>query len=144
MTSTVVVHRSAGEATEGRVRRWVVGCAVAEGIGMTAASTAAVLANGWGDDARVLALTAVVLGGLVEGTALGVVQARLLRTVLGPRARAWALTTVAVAGLGWAAASAPQTLSGGDSGAPPPVALVLAGRPGWAWRWALCSVPLRH
>jgi len=129
MTSTVVVHRSASDATEGRVRRWVVGCAVAEGIGMTAASTAALLANGWADDARVLALTAVVLGGLVEGTALGVIQARLLRAVLGPRARAWALTTVAVAGLGWAAASAPQTL-GGDSGPPPPLGLVLAGAAG--------------
>jgi len=97
---------------------------------MTAASAAAVLANGWGDQARMLALTVVVLGGLVEGTALGVVQARLLRTALGPRARAWALTTVAVAGLGWAAASAPQTLSGGDSGPPPPVGLVLAGAAG--------------
>lgn len=130
MTSTVIVPGSVGDATDGRVRRWVVGCALAEGIGMTAASAAALLATGWGGDARALALTVVVLGGLVEGTALGVVQARLLRAVLGPRVWAWALTTIAVAGLGWAAASAPQVLSGDSGGAPPPVGLVLAGAAG--------------
>jgi len=129
MTSTPV-RPSATETTDGRVRAWVVGCAVAEGIGMTAASSAALLANGMSDDARVLALVVIVLGGLVEGTALGVIQARLLRTVLGPRAWAWALTTVAVAGLGWAGASAPQALSGDSGGAPPPVGLVLAGAAG--------------
>jgi hypothetical protein len=44
--------------------------------------------------------------------------------------RAWALITIAVAGLGWAAASAPQTLSGDAGGAPPPVGVVLAGAAG--------------
>ena len=97
---------------------------------MTAASAAAVLANGWGEDARALALTVVVLGGLVEGVALGVIQARLLRAVLGPRVRTWALTTIAVAGLGWAAASAPQTLNGDSGAAAPPIGLVLAGAAG--------------
>ncbi len=128
MTSTTSVR--AAPAAPARVRAWVVGCAAAEGIGMTAASAAAVTANGL-DDSRGLALALVVAGGLVEGTAVGVVQARLLRDVLGSRARAWALVTVAVAGLGWAAASAPATLgSSGDSGSPPPLGLVLAGAAG--------------
>lgn len=130
MTSTAVVHGSVGSASDGHVRRWVVGCAIAEGVGMTAASAAAVLANGWGDDDRALGLTVVVLGGLVEGVALGVIQARLLRSVLGPRVRAWGVTTIAVAGLGWAAASAPQALGGDSGGAPPPVGLVLVGAAG--------------
>jgi hypothetical protein len=130
MTSTASTRASAATATHGRVRAWVVGCAVAEGVGMTAASSAALLADGMSDDARALALVVIVLGGLVEGTALGLVQARLLRTVLGPRVRAWTLTTVAVAGLGWAGASAPQALSGDSGGAPPPVGLVLVGAAG--------------
>ena len=94
---------------------------------MTAASSAALLADGMSDDAKALALGVIVLGGLVEGTALGVIQARLMRAVLGPRVTVWALTTVAVAGLGWAGASAPQALSGDSGGAPPPAGLVLAG-----------------
>lgn len=127
MSSTIGVRVPATGTTDRRVRAWVVGCAVAEGIGMTAASSAALLAEGMPEDSKALALGVIVLGGLVEGTALGVIQARLLRTVLGSRVRAWALTTVAVAGLGWAGASAPQALSGDAGGAPPPVGLVLAG-----------------
>jgi hypothetical protein len=130
MASTTVVRGPGTDATRGRVRPWVVGCAVAEGIAMTAASAAAVVANGMGDDARALALTLVVVGGLVEGTAIGVIQAGLLRNVLRTRAPAWALVTVAVAGLGWAAASAPQILSGDSGGSPPPLGPVLAGAAG--------------
>jgi hypothetical protein len=101
-------------------------CAIAEGIGHGGRGCRW-SGNGWGDDARASALTVVGPGGLVGNVALCVIDARLLRAVLGPRVRARALTTIAVAGLGWAAASAPQTLSGGSGGAAPPVGLVLPG-----------------
>lgn len=73
----------------------------------------------------------VVLAGLVEGTALGVLQARALPAGTSGRARTgWAVATLLVAGLGWAAASAPATL-GADAAttadAGPPLLAVLAG-----------------
>jgi hypothetical protein len=78
---------------------------------MTAAAGAALVADGLGTgNDRWLALGVVVLGGLVEGTALGALQAAALRPVLGGRGRRWALVTILVAGLGWALASAPGTL----------------------------------
>jgi hypothetical protein len=93
-----------------------------------------VVANGMGDTAgeRWLALGVVVLGGLVEGLALGSLQALALRPVLGGRSRGWALVTLLVAGLGWALASAPGTLAdtgsadGADNG-PPWLLAVLGG-----------------
>jgi hypothetical protein len=113
--------------------RWVVLCAAAEAIGMTAAATAATaaqaIAGEGAERAAVLAgLGIVVAGGLVEGIAVGGLQARGLAR-LWPRlpARRWLLVTTAVAGLGWAAASAPAALSGGGDGSSPPVLLVLAG-----------------
>ena len=75
-----------------------------------------------------LALIIIVLGGLVEGTALGVVQAVLLRRVFPRlRRRRYIVVTVLVAGLGWAAASAPGVLAGDSGGAPPSLLLVLPG-----------------
>ncbi len=75
-----------------------------------------------------VALSLVVAGGLVEGVALGVLQAAgLARWVPGLHRRAWVLVTVVVAGLGWAAASAPGVLAGDDGAASPPLPLVLAG-----------------
>jgi hypothetical protein len=70
----------------------------------------------------------VVGGGLVEGTALGALQA----TVLGrafPRLRRlrYAVATVLVAGLGWAAASAPGVLGSRGADTTPSLALVLLG-----------------
>jgi hypothetical protein len=69
-------------------------------------------------------LALIVTGGLVEGTALGVFQSTALRSVLGRRA-GWTVVTALVAGLGWAAGSAPAVLSGDDAGTPPPLGLVL-------------------
>ena len=65
-------------------RSWVVACAVAEAIGMTAAAGAARSATALTDHgvthATAWGLLVVVLGGLVEGTALGWLQARALGT----------------------------------------------------------------
>jgi hypothetical protein len=69
-----------------------------------------------------------VAGGLVEGVALGGLQAAGLRRLLPwLDRRRWLLVTTAVAGLGWAAASAPAALSGTDDGSVPPLLLVLGG-----------------
>jgi hypothetical protein len=111
---------------------WVVACAAAEAVGMTAAAGAARYATSLTDrgvaHATAWGLTAVVLGGLVEGTALGWLQARALGPVLGATGRRrWLLVTLLVAGLGWAAASAPAALAGADDGEQPPLLLVLLG-----------------
>lgn len=67
-------------------------------------------------------------GRLVEGVALGGPQAAGLRRLLpGLDRRRWLLVTTVVAGLGWAAASAPAALSGAGDGSTPPVLLVLGG-----------------
>lgn len=116
-----------------RVAHWVVLCAVAESVGMTAAAAAArtataLTAGSTVGGARVAtAWGAIVMGGLVEGTAVGLAQAAALRrTVAALDRRRWVVVTVAVAGLGWAAASAPSVLAGDDGRAGPP-ALVIAG-----------------
>ena len=114
--------------------RWTALCATAEVIGMAAAATAAKTSQalvgepGNGRESA-LALCLVVAGGLVEGIALGALQAAGLGRLLpGLNRRRWLLITVAVAGVGWAAASAPAALSGADdAGATPPLALILGG-----------------
>ena len=113
--------------------RWTVLCAVAEAIGMTAAATAAKLSQTVvGEPATsgqaAASLSLVVAGGLIEGAALGALQAAgLVRALPGLSKRPWLLVTTAVAGLGWAAASAPAALSGAGDGSAPPLLLVLAG-----------------
>lgn len=113
-------------------RPWVVACVTAEAIGMTAAAGAARGATALNDHAvahtTAWGLLLVVLGGLVEGGALGFLQARALADVLGSTGRhRWAAVTILVAGLGWAAASAPAALSGDDGGTTPSLLLVLPG-----------------
>ena len=109
---------------------WVALCAFAEAIGMTAAAGAS-RAGQQLDGRPAAALGVVVLGGLVEGTALGIAQAMLLGRRF-PRLRRgrYVLATVLVAGLGWSAASAPSVLAGDEGGAAPPVGLVLLGAAG--------------
>lgn len=113
--------------------RWTAFCAIAEAIGMTAAATAAKVSQalvgepGNGHEAAVV-LSLVAAGGLVEGVALGGLQAAGLgRLVPGLSRRRWILVTTAVAGLGWAAASVPAALSGAGDGSAPPLVLVLGG-----------------
>lgn len=116
--------------------RWVLVCVVAETIGMTASAAAARGATGLDDsgvaDAALLGFLLVVAGGLVEGTALGALQAGALAERLGRRGRhAWFGVTLALAGVGWAAGSAPATLAGDDSTASsPPLAVILTGAAG--------------
>lgn len=115
------------------LRRWIALCTCAEAIGMTAAALAAKLSQRvLGDDPRgpatATALALVVAGGLIEGSALGVLQAGgLRRSVPRLNTRRWLYLTTAVAGLGWAAASAPNVLNPDPSGPQPALPLVLAG-----------------
>jgi hypothetical protein len=113
--------------------RWMTLCAVAEAIGMTAAATAAKTSQALiGQPANnrevLLALSMAVAGGLVEGVALGGLQAwglgRLMPDLNRPR---WVIVTTAVAGVGWAGASAAAGGSGQDDGAAPALLLILAG-----------------
>jgi hypothetical protein len=76
------------------------------------------------------ALGVVVAGGLVEGVALGVAQGRALPAWVPLRRGRFLAATVVVAGLGWAGASAPGVMSGGDGGAAPSQWLVMAGAAG--------------
>jgi hypothetical protein len=119
--------------TWGTYRRWILACAAAETIGMTASATAARVgqhvADG-GGSARWLALAVVVAGGLVEGIALGALQGRVLAGCWPSLSRLrFAALTVVVAGIGWAAASAPGVLGGDDAtaGAGPPLGLLVLG-----------------
>lgn len=102
---------------------WLVACVVAEGIGMTAAASAARASEGLPGYA---ALAILVTGGLIEGTALGVLQAAwLARRFPGLSRLSWIATTVLIAGLGWALASAPSSLGDQDGAAPAPAFILL-------------------
>jgi hypothetical protein len=115
-----------------RLGRWVLLCAGAEAVGMAAAAGAARAATALAPDRTALAWGLVVAAGLVEGTALGLAQSAALRPdAPGLRRRHWVLMTVAVAGLGWAAVSAPAVLGGDDgAGAGPSALLVASGAAG--------------
>jgi len=111
--------------------RWTALCAVAEGIGMTAAAAAAktsqtLIGEPVNNREVLLALSIAVVGGLVEGVALGGLQAaglgRLLPDLNRPQ---WVVVTAAVAGVGWAGASAAAGGSGQDDGATPSLLLIL-------------------
>ncbi len=100
---------------------------------MTAAAAAAktsVAVVGEGPRGRdaILAVALVSSAGLVEGAALGAFQSSgLSRRVPGLDRRRFLLGTLAVAGLGWAAASVPGVLAAPAEGSDPPLALLLAG-----------------
>lgn len=113
-------------------RRWIGACALAETIGMGASAAAARIGqhitHGPDPGARGLALAVVVLGGLVEGAALGLLQGWVLGTRWPGLSRLrFALLTVLVAGIGWAAASTPSVLSDDGNRAGPPILLVVLG-----------------
>lgn len=119
------------------LRRWVLACAVAEAIGMTAAASAAKASQAWvgepaGGGEIAGALAVVVVGGLIEGTSLGTAQSWALRlTHPAHRRGRYLVVTVVVAGLGWAGASTPAALGGaGAGGAEPSRALVVLGGAG--------------
>lgn len=130
-----------GEADSVRplsLARWSALCAGAEAIGLTAAATAAKLSQAWVGDpptnsGRWLGLSLVVTGGLIEGVALGTLQAAgLSRLLPSLNRRRWVAVTTAVAGVGWAAASAPAALAGNatDADTSPPILLTIGGAAG--------------
>ena len=111
-------------------RRWIAANSLAETVGMTAAAAAAVAVDRFAL-ATVAALAVLVAGGLVEGTALGLAQSRVLASRWPAlRVRRYLLVTVLVAGLGWAAGSVPGVLDEGGGDASPPLPLVLLGAAG--------------
>jgi hypothetical protein len=95
----------------------------------TAARLGQEIADGGGTSSRWLALAVVVAGGLVEGVVLGLLQGQVLGARWPQLRRArFVGFTVLVAGIGWAAASAPSVLAGDqNTGAGPPVVLVVLG-----------------
>jgi hypothetical protein len=75
-----------------------------------------------------LSLSVAVGGGLVEGVALGGLQAAGMgRLVPALNRQQWVLITTAVAGVAWAGASAAAGGSGQDDGAAPALLLILGG-----------------
>lgn len=118
-------------------RRWMIACALAEAVGMSAAAGAAKISQAFigepvGGLGVALALAMVIAGGLVEGVSLGTAQSWAMQ-LTHPHIRRgpYVAVTVAFAGLGWAAASAPAAFSGGSSdGQQPARVLVVLGGAG--------------
>lgn len=99
---------------------------MAEAVGITAAAAAS-RAGGPGWSGPVW----VVLGGLVEGFALGVAQGSVLATTWPRlRIRQYVVVTTLVAGLGWALGSIPGAQSQDTGAADPPLGLVLLAAAG--------------
>ena len=103
---------------------WILACVVGEGIGMTASAAAARASEGLPGST---ALAIVVAAGVIEGVALGVFQAAwLVRRFPGLSRLRWIVTTVLIAGIGWALASAPSALGDPGGAAPDPAWILLA------------------
>lgn len=101
--------------------RWLVSCAAGELLGIGVAAGVGYSLNvtvGEPDTAakKALVLAAMVLAGVLEGSAIGTFQWRVLRHRF-PRitARAWVGATVAIAVLGWFFGMLPSTLSAGQA-----------------------------
>lgn len=111
---------------------WIAATTAAEAIGMTAAATASVIAaRDVADPSSASGVAAslgiVVAGGLVEGAALGIIPAVVLRRWVPQFRRTWwFVATLLVAGLGWAGASVPGALASGDGEAPPQALVLVA------------------
>jgi hypothetical protein len=110
-------------------RRWIVANAWAEaaGLGTTLLVGRAVapLLDRVSSVAAVLigAMTAVLLGTLLEGTLLGAVQARLLRQALPNLAvRRWTHATMLGAAIAWSLGMVPSTLAALSTGSEPQTA----------------------
>lgn len=120
------------QAEHGRfpLGRWIAFCALAEAIGMSASAAAARATEFIPGAGAVGPFALIVVGGLIEGLALGLFQsAALARWLPQFSRRRWMLVTVIVAGLGWAAASAPSQLSAQDDSTPP-IAFIAAAAAG--------------
>ena len=126
--------------------RWVAACTLAEVLGMAAASAAAVggstlVGDATGAAAALTVLGLALLGGAVEGLAVGALQFRVLRPWLPSLSRArYVGGTVAVAIAFWALGMTPSTvmtLTGtvpdpGDTGDPPALMILAIAAAGGA------------
>lgn len=113
--------------------RWIAGCAVAEAVGLGTAAAAALLAAALGDRPGGMwpAVGVIVAGGLVEGLCLGAMQAWLLARALPLLdRRLFVAVTVLIAGVGWAAGSAPMVVTADDGAAGQPLVVLLLGAAG--------------
>jgi hypothetical protein len=125
---------SGQQSGELHLLRWIALLAMAEAVGMTAAAGAArigqaVVPDPHGPGPMTLAIALATAGGVVEGSAVGVATARLLRP-LAPDlpVRRWVIVTTLVAAIGWAGGTIPSALSGTDDAtAGPSRWLVIAG-----------------
>ena len=110
-----------GMTTTGVARRrlwssWTTACALAEAIGIGLAAGAAILIGvTMGEPVtatqRAVVLVLMVVAGALEGLALGLFQWSVLGEAFPKMsARSWALTTAAVAALGWLLGMLPSTL----------------------------------
>jgi hypothetical protein len=97
--------------------RWTTACGLAETLGMAAAALAALLAITWVGEphdaaSAVTTVVLAVLGGVVEGVAVGAVQFWLLRDWLPALVgRRWIGATVFAAALGWLLGMLPPTIA---------------------------------
>lgn len=99
-----------------RPRSWVLSCGIGEFLGMGIAGTTMFLVNRWlgtapDDDARMLALSIMLLAGVAEGGLIGYFQWRVLRKLLpGMTAKSWIGITILAAVVGWGMGMMPAGL----------------------------------
>lgn len=92
--------------THGLLGRWMRWVTAGEALGFVTPAVVGVL---FFDAPAVVALPVFVLAGLVEGTVLGLFQARVLRDVLDVDARRWVVATALGAGAAWLIGMLPST-----------------------------------
>jgi len=114
---------------DGLTRRWMAACALAEGIGIASAAAATRLTNPDSSPDLWPVLGGAAAAAFIEGSALGVLQGRVVRDSLaGVSVQRWWIPTVTVAFVGWTLGSVPATMASG--GAEPSLWLVVLGAVG--------------
>ena len=99
--------------------RWLLACAAAEGVGIASAAAASRLTNPNGSPDLWPVLGGAVAAAFIEGSALGVLQGRVIRDYLpGVTVTRWWVPTVVVALVGWTLGSVPAAMSSGGGQAP--------------------------
>ena len=106
-----------GAGNDDVMRRWILHCTLAEAIGIAAVALAYALV-----DRGMAPAPAILAGGAIEGFALGLAQAIILRRA-GICPGCWVTMTMAAAILGYGVSllAAPET----DQGAEPPLVVTL-------------------
>ncbi len=138
-TADLLPGRTSRSTTPPHLLPWAAAIAAAEAIGIAAVAGVARTVGSWSAEpgqrgTLAVGLLLVVGAGLVEGLALGAAQSWSLGRWL-PRLRRsrYVVATVLVAGLGWAAGSAPAVLGqdgAGEEAAGPSLVLLVLGAAG--------------